>query len=71
MIFRAWAKAYVLIHSVLYFKIILEKPEPERDVYLDAIALPAIEMLLLNEGLLGITQLGRFMSFEICHDFLL
>lgn len=70
MIFRAWAKVYVLIHSVLYFKIILEKLEPKRDVYLDSIVLTCYRNAFTERGL-GITQLDRFTSFEIGHDFLL
>lgn len=67
MIFRGLAEERAFIHSMFYFKIVLEKPEPER--YLLGLHCfdPAIEMLLLNKT--WIMLLGCFMSLEICHDF--
>lgn len=36
-IIKDWLKNMYFIHSMLYFKIILEMQEPERDVYLDCV----------------------------------
>lgn len=39
MTFRGLTEEAAFIHSLLYFKIIPEKPKPEREAYLDSTVL--------------------------------